>query len=48
MVSVAVPGAKGSALSAVGEISALTVVKDEAGTVSHQLREASQWLSQVS
>jgi hypothetical protein len=47
-VSAAVPGAKGSALSAGGEISALTAVKDEAGTVSHRLREASQRLSQVS
>jgi hypothetical protein len=47
-VSVAVPGAKGSALSAGGEIPALTAVKDEAGTVSRRLREASQWLSQVS
>jgi hypothetical protein len=47
-VSAAVPGAKGSALSAGGEISALTAVKDEAGTVSRRLREASQRLSQVS
>jgi hypothetical protein len=47
-VSATVPGAKGSALSAGGEISALTTVKDEAGTVSRQLREASQRLSQVS
>jgi hypothetical protein len=47
-VSAAVLGAKGSALSAGGEISALTAVKDEAGTVSHRLREASQRLSQVS
>jgi hypothetical protein len=31
MVSATVPGAKGSALSAGGEISALTAVKDEAG-----------------
>jgi hypothetical protein len=46
-VSATVPGAKGSALSAGGEISALTAVKDEAGTVSCQLREASQRLSQV-
>jgi hypothetical protein len=48
MVSAAVPGAKGSALSAGGEISALTAVKDEAGTVSRRLREAPQRLSQVS
>jgi hypothetical protein len=44
----AVLGVKGSAFSAGGEISAVTVVKDEAGTVSHRLREASQQLSQVS
>jgi hypothetical protein len=48
MVSAAVPGVKGSALSASGEISALAAVKDEAGTVSCRLREASQRLSQVS
>jgi hypothetical protein len=47
-VSAIVPGAKVSALSASGEISALTAVKDEAGTVSRRLREASQRLSQVS
>jgi hypothetical protein len=47
-VSAAVPGAEGSALSAGGEISALTAVRDEASTVSHRLREASQRLSQVS
>jgi hypothetical protein len=47
-VSATVPGAKGSALSAGGEISAVTAVKDEAGTVSRRLREASQRLSQVS
>jgi hypothetical protein len=47
-VSAAVPGAKGSALSVGGEISALTAVKDEAGTVSRRLREASQRPSQVS
>jgi hypothetical protein len=46
-VSATVPGAKGSALSAGGEISALTAVKDEAGAVSRRLREASQRLSQV-
>eukprot|EP00267_Zea_mays_P043567 XP_020395669.1 vegetative cell wall protein gp1-like [Zea mays] len=45
-VSVVVPGAKGSALSAGGEVSVVAAVKDEAGTVSHQLREASLWLSQ--
>jgi hypothetical protein len=47
-VSVAVPGVKGSALSTGGEISAVAVVKDEVGTVSRRLREASQQLSQVS
>jgi hypothetical protein len=47
-VSAAVAGAKGSALSAGGEISAVTAVKDEAGTVSRRLREVSQRLSQVS
>jgi hypothetical protein len=47
-VSAAVPGAKGSALSASGEIPALTAVKDEAGAVSRRLKEASQRLSQVS
>jgi hypothetical protein len=47
-VSAAVPVAKGSALSAGGEIPALTVVKDEAGAVSRRMKEASQRLSQVS
>jgi hypothetical protein len=47
-VYAAVPGVKGGALSAGGEILALTAVKDEAGTVSRRLREASQRLSQVS
>jgi hypothetical protein len=46
-VSAVVPGVKGSALGTGGEISALTAVKDEAGTVSRRLREASQRLSQV-
>jgi hypothetical protein len=48
VVSATVPGAKGSSLSAGGEIPALTAVKDEAGTVSRRLREVSQRLSQVS
>jgi hypothetical protein len=48
VVSAAVPGAKGSALSAGSEISALAAVKDEAGAVSRRLKEASQRLSQVS
>jgi hypothetical protein len=47
-VSASVPGAKGSALSAGDEIPALTAVKDEAGAMSRQLKEASQRLSQVS
>jgi hypothetical protein len=47
-VSAAVPVAKGSALSAGGEILALTAVKDEAGAVSRRLKEVSQRLSQVS
>jgi hypothetical protein len=48
VVSTAVPGAKGSALSAGGEIPALTAVNDEAGAVSRRLKEESQRLSQVS
>jgi hypothetical protein len=40
-VSATVPGAKGSALSAGGEIPALTAVKDEAGAVSCWLKEVS-------
>ena len=44
-MSAAVSGVKGSALSAGGEIPALTAVKDEAGAVSRWLKEA---LSQVS
>jgi hypothetical protein len=47
-VSASVPGAKGGALSAGDGISVITAVKDEAGTVSRRLREASQRLSQVS
>jgi hypothetical protein len=39
-----VPRAKGSALSASGEIPALAAVRDEAGVVSCRLKEA---LSQV-
>jgi hypothetical protein len=37
---------KGGAFSADGKISAATAVKDEAGTMSSLLREASQKLSQ--
>jgi hypothetical protein len=40
-----VPRARGSTLSAGGEIPALTAVKDEAGAMSRRLKEA---LSQVS
>jgi hypothetical protein len=47
-VSTAVFGVKGGAFSAGGEVSAATAVKDEAGTVSHRLREASLQLNQVS
>jgi hypothetical protein len=47
-MSAAVPGVRGSALNAGGEILAVAAVKDEAGTVSRRLREASQRLSQVS
>jgi hypothetical protein len=47
-VSAVVPGVKGSALSAGGEISAVATVKDEAGTVSRRLRDALQRMSQVS
>jgi succinylglutamate desuccinylase len=39
--SAVVVGVKGNAFSAGGEILAVTVVKDEAGTVSRRLREAS-------
>jgi hypothetical protein len=41
VVSAAVSGAKGSALSAGGEIPALTAVKDEAGAVSRRLSQVS-------
>jgi hypothetical protein len=44
--STAVLGVKGGAFSAGGEIAAATAVKDEAGTMSRRLREASQQLSQ--
>jgi hypothetical protein len=42
-----VPRAKGSALSAGGEIPALTAVRDEAGAVSRRLKEMQEALSQV-
>jgi hypothetical protein len=48
VVSTAVSGSKGIALSAGGEIPALATVKDEAGAMSRRLKEASQRLSQVS
>jgi hypothetical protein len=40
--STTVLGVKGGAFSAGGEISAATAIKDEAGTMSRRLREASQ------
>jgi hypothetical protein len=46
MASTAVFGVKGGAFSAGGEVSAATAVKDEAGTVSRRLREASLQLTQ--
>jgi hypothetical protein len=42
-----VPRAKGSALSAGGEMPALTAVRDEACAVSHRLKEMKEALSQV-
>jgi hypothetical protein len=42
-----VPRAKGSALSAGGEIPALTAVRDEASAVSRRLKELKEALSQV-
>ena len=42
-----VPRAKGSALSADGEIPALATVRDEAGAVSRRLKEMKEALSQV-
>ena len=42
-----VPRAKGSALSAGGEILALTAVRDEAGAMSRRLKELKGALSQV-
>jgi hypothetical protein len=43
----AVPKAKGGALSAGGEVSALAVVRDEAGAASRRLKEVTEALSQV-
>jgi hypothetical protein len=42
-----VPKAKGGALSAEGEMLALAAVRDEAGAVSHRLKEVKEALSQV-
>jgi hypothetical protein len=42
-----VPRAKGGALSADDEMPALTAVRDEAGVVSHRLKEMKEALSQV-
>jgi hypothetical protein len=42
-----VPKAKGGALSAGGEMPALTAVRDEVGAVSHRLKEMKEALSQV-
>jgi hypothetical protein len=44
--STAVAGVKGDAFCASGEILSAAAVKDEAGTMSRRLREASQQLSQ--
>jgi hypothetical protein len=44
--STAVVGVKGDAFCASGKISSVAAVKDEAGTMSRWLREASQQLSQ--
>ena len=41
------PKAKGGALSAGGEMSALAAVRDEAGAVSRRLKEVKEALSQV-
>jgi hypothetical protein len=46
--SAVVFGVKGGAFSAGGEVSAATAVKDEAGTMSRRLQEASLQLNQVS
>jgi hypothetical protein len=42
-----VPKAKGGALSAGGEMSALAAVRDEASAVSRRLKEVKEALSQV-
>jgi hypothetical protein len=43
----AVPKAKGGALSAGSEVSALAVVMDEAGAATRRLKEVTEALSQV-
>jgi hypothetical protein len=45
-VATTVVGVKGDAFCVSGEISSAAAVKDEAGTMSRRLREASQQLSQ--
>jgi hypothetical protein len=47
MAAAVVPKAKGSALSAGGEMSALAAVRDEAGAASRRLKEVTEALSQV-
>jgi hypothetical protein len=42
-----VPKAKGGALSAGGEMSALAAVRDEAGAASRRLKDVTEALSQV-
>ena len=46
-VAAAAPKAKGGALSAGGEVSALVAVRDEAGAASRRLKEVTEALSQV-
>ena len=42
-----VPKARDEALGAGGEVSALAVVRDEAGAVTRRLKEVTETLSQV-
>jgi hypothetical protein len=46
-VAAAAPKAKGGALSAGGEVTALAAVRDEAGAASLRLKEVVESLSQV-
>jgi hypothetical protein len=46
-MAAAVPKAKGGALSAGDEVTALAVVMDEAGAASRRLKEVTEALSQV-